>query len=163
LIFNSALTDGSLGNAMLRGVCLASSAAVGKRMIRSPRIHEETNSETNLRTSCGEYNSVGEGDGGVSSFRLIFTLMIFLSSLPCSSLDIAVSQAHFAFPVSPKAPLVFKKQPIIGDFTIFFLYGCSGFNAVVTIFVFSVTFLVLTDIIVLLGCGASGVLGLRFG
>jgi len=63
---------------MLRGVFFASSAAVGKRIMMSPLIHEETNSKTNFRISAWLKSIVGSVlDSG---FFLILTLIIFLSS-----------------------------------------------------------------------------------
>jgi len=58
---------------MAKGFFLLSSAAVGKRMIMSPRIHEETNSVTNRLMSFGENSEAG------SSCFWILTLRIFLS------------------------------------------------------------------------------------
>lgn len=60
---------------MASGFFLLSSAAVGNRMIMSPRIHEETNSVTKRLTSFSENSASSSG-----CFLRILTLMILLSS-----------------------------------------------------------------------------------
>ena len=85
---------------MLSGVFLASSAAVGKRMTMSPRIHEDNE-------FVDEFVYVFFGDTLVrvrlvfSGLRLILTLIIFLSSA-LAELDILFpSHALFCSIYSP--------------------------------------------------------------